>query len=195
MIKVSFGTKPVVLLLVIFAVEFPSFSQNKIPFPSPGQFHKMLSRSNGIWTGEGTMQFASDTPPINSGKSILINKMAMEGFYQVSEIIGNTTPGSGNLWTGLRITGYDSVRKVFTRAMIGDGTAAGGVAMEGYWDEVTRSITMLFKKFDPSTGKERNLKEVYRLIDDNTEVLEIYATDPKTNKEFKMLNVKWTRNK
>jgi hypothetical protein len=194
MIKVSFGTKPVVLLLVIFAVEFPSFSQNKIPFPSPGQFHKMLSRSNGIWTGEGTMQFASDTPPINAGKSILINKMAMEGFYQVSEIIGNTTPGSGNLWTGLRITGYDSVRKVFTRAMIGDGTAAGGVAMEGYWDEVTRSITMLFKKFDPSTGKERNLKEVYRIIDDNTEILEIYATDPKTNKEFKMLNVKWTRN-
>lgn len=194
MIKLSFGIKPLVLLLVILTVELPSFSQNQIPFPSPGRFHKMMSRSNGIWTGTGTMQFGSDVPPVNAGTSILINKMAMEGFYQVSEIIGNTTPGSGNLWTGLRITGYDSARKIFTRAMIGDGTAAGGVAMEGYWDEATRSITMPFKKIDPSTHQERNFKEVYRIIDDNTEVLEIYATDPITNKEFKMLNMKWTRN-
>jgi hypothetical protein len=164
-----------------------------ISFPSPGKFHKMLARSTGTWIGEGTLQFSPDAPPINSGTSILINKMAMNGLYQISEIKGNTTPGMGKPWTGLRITGYDSDRKVFTRAMIGDGTAVSGVAMEGAWDEATKSMTMPFKRVDPSTGEERNLKEVYRIIDENTEVLEIYATDPKTKKEFKMLNVKWTR--
>jgi hypothetical protein len=163
-------------------------------FPTQGEFHKMLARSNGTWMGEATLQFSSDAPPVNVGTtSILINKMAMDGLYQVSEIKGNIAAGMGVPWTGVRITGYDDKRKLFTRAMIGDGDAAGGVAMEGPWDAATQSITMPFKKFNSSTGKERNLKEVYRIIDENTEILEIYATDSKTGKEFKMLNVKWTR--
>lgn len=164
-----------------------------IEFPSPNEFHKMLARSNGTWIGEGTMQFSPDAPPVNAGTSMLINKMAMDGLYQVSEIKGIPAPGMGEPWTGLRITGYDRIRKVFTRAMIGDGTAAGGVAMEGAWDEITKSITMPFKKTDRSTGEERDLKEVYKIIDENTEVLEIHGTDPKTGKQFKMLNIKWTR--
>jgi hypothetical protein len=137
------------------------------------------------------MQFSSDAAPVPAGTSILVNTMTSDGLYQISEIKG--TPVMGKPWTGLRITGYDNERKVFTRAMIGDGTSSGGVAMEGTWDENTRSITMPFKKFDPFTDEERNLKEVYRIIDENTEVLEIYTTDPKTKKEFKMLNIKWTR--
>jgi hypothetical protein len=160
-----------------------------------GKFHKMLARSNGTWVGEGTMQFSSDAKPVSAGISELTNIMAMNGLYQVSEIKGNPAPGMGEPWTGLRITGYDSVRKVFTRAMIGDGASAGGVAMEGAWDEASKSITMPFKKMDPSTGKQRELKEVYKIIDENTEVLEIYDIDPKTKKEFKMLNIKWTRKK
>lgn len=162
-------------------------------YATPGKFHQMLARSNGVWIGEGTMQFSPDTPPVNAGNSVLINKMAMDGLYQVSEIKGNPAAGMGEPWTGLRITGYDNTRKVFTRAMIGDGTSSGGVAMEGLWDEATKSITMPFKKYDPSGGKERNLKEVYKIIDENTEVLEIYDIDPKTKKEFKVLNIKWTR--
>ena len=138
------------------------------------------------------MQFSAEAAPINAGSSILINTMVMDGLYQVSEIKGNTS-GMGKPWTGVRITGYDAERKVFTRAMIGDGASSGGVGMEGTWDEATQSITMPFKKIDPSTGKEINFKEVYKIIDDNTEVLEIYGIDPKTKKEFKMLNVKWTK--
>lgn len=155
------------------------------------EFHKMLARSNGTWIGKATLQFSPGAPRVDGGTAILVNTMAMDGLYQVSEIKGK--PAMGKPWTGLRITGYDHYRKVFTRAMIGDGESAGGVAMEGTWDAATQSITMPFRKLDPSTGKERNLKEVYKIIDENTEVLEIYATDPKTKKEFKLLNVNWTR--
>lgn len=162
---------------------------------APGRFHQMLARSNGTWTGEGTMQFSSDAKPVDAGKSILYNKMAVDGLYQISEVRGIPAPGMGAPWTGLRITGYDSARKVFTRAMIGDGTSAGVVAMEGLWDEASKSITMPFLKIDPSTGKQQELKEVYKIVDENTEILEIYSTDPKTKKEFKMLNIKWTRKK
>jgi len=77
--------------------------------------------------------------------------------------------------------------------MIGDGN--GGVAMEGAWDEATKSITMPFRQVDRSTGKLRSLKEVYKIVDENTEILEIYDIYPKTEKEFKVLNIIWTRNK
>lgn len=98
----------------------------------------------------------------------------------------------GASWTGVRITGYDSAKKVFTRAMIGDSPAVETVSMEGQWDEAKRTITFPFKKIDKS-GKERKLTEVYTLADANTEILEIYATDPKTEKEYMMLQVKWKR--
>lgn len=151
----------------------------------------MMTRSNGTWIGKATLQFSPDAPRVDGGTALLVNTMAMDGLYQISEIKGNSAMGKP--WTGLRITGYDNDRKVFTRAMIGDGESTGGVAMEGTWDETTQSLTMPFRKLDPSTGKERNLKEVYKIIDENTEMLEIYATDPKTKKEFKLLNVNWTR--
>jgi len=66
--------------------------------------------------------------------------------------------------------------------------------MEGPWDEATQSITMPFKKISRSTGQERDMKEVYRIIDeDNRDYWRSTPLNPKTGKEFKMLNVKWTR--
>lgn len=73
------------------------------------------------------------------------------------------------------------------------GHPSVGVAMEGPWNEATKSMTFHFKQLDPSTGKEYDLKEVYKIIDEDTEILEIYGTDEKTGKEYKVLNVKWTR--
>ena len=135
------------------------------------------------------MQFSSEAPRVDGGISMLLNKMSSDGLYQISEIKGNMNNAQ---WTGLRVTGYDSAKKVFTRAMIGDSPAIEGVVMEGQWDEAKRSITFPFKKADRS-GKERMLKEVYTFVDENNEVLEIYATDPKTNKEFMLVQVKWMR--
>lgn len=188
--------KAFAILVLAVAIAIPSFAQNKndssmSDYSTPGSFHKMLVRSNGTWTGEVTMWFAPDAPPTTS-TSILNNTMTTDGRFQVSEIKGNVT-GQGKPFSSVRITGYDIERKVFTRAMIGDGN--GGVAMEGAWDEATKSITMPFRQVDRPTGKLRSLKEVYKIVDENTEILEIYDIDPKTEKEFKVLNIIWTRNK
>ncbi|MBC8151510.1 MAG: DUF1579 family protein [Bacteroidetes bacterium] len=156
------------------------------PNPAPDKFRQLLARSNGAWTGHATMTFAPDAPPMTS-TSTLTNSMAMGGLYQVSEI--NYTIG-GKRMTGIRVTGYDATKKIFTRAMIQDG--GNGVAMEGPWDEATRSITFLYKQLT-SSGREDQMKEVYTIADENTEVLEIYRIDPQTRKEFKILNVKWSR--
>ncbi len=153
------------------------------------EFHKMLARSNGTWTGQATMTFSADAPPVTS-TSTLTNTMAMGGLYQVSEINYNIM---GKRITGIRVTGYDGTKKIFTRAMIQDG--GNGVAMEGPWDETAKSMTFRYKQANSSTGRESQMKEVYTIIDENTEVLELFRHDPQTEKELKILNVKWTRDK
>lgn len=152
--------------------------------------HKMLARSNGTWTGEATVWFSSDKPPVTS-TSILTNHMDSNGLFQISEIKGNVT-GGGRPFTGVRITGYDAERKVFTRAMLQDGSP--GVVMEGKWDEATKSFSMPFKQTDRS-GKEKSLKEVYTFVDEDTEILEIYDTNLASGNEFRILKVTWHRKK
>jgi hypothetical protein len=39
------------------------------------------------------------------------------------------------------------------------------------------------------------MKEVYTFLDKDTELLEIYRLDEKTNQEVKILNVRWTRDR
>ncbi|GGF09660.1 DUF1579 family protein [Hymenobacter cavernae] len=152
------------------------------------EFHKMLARSNGAWTGQATMTFSPDAPPMTS-TSTLTNHMAMGGLYQVSEI---TYVIMGKSITGVRVTGYDANKKIFTRAMIQDG--GNGVAMEGPWDATAKTMTFRYQQLNNATGKAADMKEVYTIIDANTEVLEIYRLDPQTSQESKILNVKWTRN-
>ena len=170
----------------------PALPGPKAPAAGPqaapaDEFHQLLARSNGVWTGQATMTFSATAPPITSA-STLTNSMAMGGLFQISEIIYTI---NGRQMRGVRVTGYDATKKIFTRAMIQDG--GSGVAMEGPWDPATKSTTMRYQQLNNSTGQYADMKEVYTFIDENTELLEIYRRDTKANKEFKILNVKWTR--
>jgi hypothetical protein len=78
-------------------------------YATPGEPHKMLAKSNGTWNGEVTMWMAPDAPPSTS-KATMVNKMVMDGRYQVSETKGNMM---GMPFNGMSTTGYDNVKKVF----------------------------------------------------------------------------------
>jgi hypothetical protein len=162
-------------------------SQTSMSAAPSDEFHRLLARSNGTWTGQATMTFSPTAPPLTS-TSTLTNTMTMGGYFQLSEI---TYYINGQQLRGVRVTGYDAAKKIFTRAMIQDG--GNGVAMEGPYDPVTKSTTMRYQQLSNTTGQYSDMKEVYTFIDENTELLEIYQVDKKANKEVKILNVKWTR--
>jgi hypothetical protein len=153
------------------------------------EFHQLLARAAGTWTGQATMTFSPTSPPLTSTSS-LTNRLVMGGLFQLSEITYNI---NGQELRGVRVTGYDAQKKIFTRAMIQDG--GNGVAMEGPYDPTTQSTTMRYQQLNNATGQYADMKEVYTFLDENTELLEIYRMDAKTKKEFKILNVKWTRNR
>jgi len=121
----------------------------------------------------------------------MVNKMVMDGRYQVSEAKGNMM---GMPFHGMSTTGYDNHKKVFMSTWI-DNMGTGVMKMEGPWDEATKSLTLTGKMIDPSTGRECEFKEVYKIIDDNNQVMEMYGPDPRTGKQFKNMEIKLTRKK
>lgn len=66
--------------------------------------------------------------------------------------------------------------------------------MEGIWDEAGKSINFTGKMMDPSTAKELNMREVFTIVDDNTQVMEMYKPAPDA-KQFKNMEIKYTRKK
>lgn len=159
-------------------------------YATPGEPHKILAKSNGTWVGEVTMWMSPDGPP-QTNTSTMTNKMVMDGRYQLSEYKGDFM---GMPFLGMSTTGYDNVKKVFLSTWI-DNMGTGILKMEGPWDEASKTISMKGKMIDPSTGRECDMRETLKIIDENNQLMEMYGPDPRTGKEFKSMTVKLTRKK
>lgn len=113
----------------------------------------------------------------------------MGGRYQQSTFKGDF---GGMPFEGTSTTGYDKGKKVFFSTWM-DNMSTGIMNMEGTWDEATKSINFKGKMICPANGIECEMREVYKIIDDNTQVMEMYGPDMKTGKEFKSMEIKFTR--
>lgn len=49
------------------------------------EFHRLLARSTGTWTGQATMTFSPTAPPLTSTSS-LTSTMVMGDLFQLSEV-------------------------------------------------------------------------------------------------------------
>uniref|UniRef100_UPI0026104789 DUF1579 family protein n=1 Tax=uncultured Chryseobacterium sp. TaxID=259322 RepID=UPI0026104789 len=57
-----------------------------------------------------------------------------------------------------------------------------------------KSIEFKGKMTDPTRpGKDCDIREIYSFVDDNTQKLEMFGPDPKTGKEMKTMEIKFTR--
>ncbi|MCA6067163.1 DUF1579 domain-containing protein [Chryseobacterium sp. RG1] len=160
-------------------------------YATPGDMHKMLAKSDGMWNGANTTWMENGGKPMTS-TSEATNKMIFEGRYQVSEHKGNFM---GIPFEGMSITGYDNAKKKFVSSWI-DNMGTGIMNMEGEWNASTKSIEFKGKMTDPARpGKDCDIREVYTFVDDNTQKLEMYGPDSKTGKEFKTMEILFTRKK
>lgn len=155
---------------------------------TPGKEHAMLAKSDGKWTAETTMWMEPGAPPITA-KSKAINTMVLGGRYQQTSFKGDFM---GMPYEGMSTTGYDNVKKVYFTTWM-DNMSTSIMNMEGKWDEATKSINFAGKMLCPANNKECNLREVYRIVDENTHLMEMYGPDMKTGKEYKNMEIKFTK--
>jgi hypothetical protein len=157
-------------------------------YATPGEMHKALAKSDGKWTGETTMWMAEGAPPMTS-KGEMTNKMVMGGRYQMGEFKGDMM---GMPFEGMSIMGYDNYKKKFISNWV-DNMGTGIMSMEGTWDDATKSMTLTGSMINPANGKSCDAKEIFKMIDDDHQVMEMYGQDPKTGKQYKNMEIKFTR--
>jgi hypothetical protein len=158
-------------------------------YMTPGDFHKEMAKWDGEWTGDMLMWMSPGTEPQKLTSSC-VNKMIMGGRYQSSTHTGNF---NGMPFEGISTTGYDNARKKFISTWV-DNMGTGIMVMEGVWNENTKTLELKGKQTDPSTGKEMDVREAFKVIDDNTQKMEMYMT-PAGGKEFKSMEIVFKRKK
>lgn len=140
-------------------------------YMTPGEPHKRMAAEEGKWNDELTFWMGPDAPPEKATATEEV-KMIMGGRYQVStttgEMMGMPFEGRGTL-------AYDNATNEYISTWI-DNMGTGLSVMRGKYDEASKSTTLTGTMVDPMTGKEKQMKQVYTIIDENTRKMEMFET-------------------
>lgn len=172
-------------------IDSATMMQKMMEYGTPGEMHKMMASWDGTWNGDMSI-WEYDGATATKQPGIAVNSMIMGGKYQTSTHTGQMM---GMPFEGKNILAYDNASKKFQSSWI-DTWSTGIMNMSGDWDEATKSMTLTGSMPDMCRpGKECHYREVFKVIDDNTHHMEMYGPDPKTGKEFKMMEIHMTRKK
>jgi hypothetical protein len=173
------------------APDSATMMKNWSEYMTPGKEHKMMASWDGTWNGEVTLWMTPGQPPMQS-TTVTTNKMLLDGRYQSSTHKGLMM---GMPFEGMSTLAFDNGKKEFVSTWI-DNMGTGIMTSTGKWDEASKSITFKGRMVDPSSGngKEADFREVFRVIDNDHQVMEMYGPDP-SGKEFKTMEIKFTRKK
>lgn len=149
-------------------------------FMTPGPMHKWMAKLNGTWEADITSYMNPASP--DKSKATNVTSTIMNGLYQVGDYSGNMM---GMPFQGHSIMGYDNGKKIFVSTWI-DNMGSGIIYMTGTYDEAAKSLHLKGKQTDPLTGKDADIREVMKIIDDNNYTLEMYGSGP-DGKEIKYM--------
>ncbi|HTQ63289.1 MAG TPA: DUF1579 domain-containing protein [Puia sp.] len=182
-------------ILSVIAIIFyylPASAQNDpeakavLAYMAPGEMHQMMAKSVGTWTGSMTMWMKPGAPPmIMTGETI--NEMILGGRYLKST---NKATYNGMPFEGIGMMGYDNAKKIFVSTWI-DNFGTGMMFTEGYWDAQNKTINFNGKMVDPVSGKDLQVRETMKFVDDNNHYFEMFVNQ--AGKEFKAMEIKYTR--
>lgn len=157
-------------------------------YMTPGPVHKMIAASDGEWDFEMTTWMQPGAPPTKS-KGSSVNKMILGGRYQETR---NKAEFMNMPYEGIGMLAYDNAKKIFQSTYM-DNMSTGIMTMEGTWNEAAKTIEFKGVSVDPSTGKDLRMREVFRLVDNDHQTMEMYCDI--NGQEMKMMEIQFTRKK
>jgi len=156
---------------------------------TPGAMHAYLAKANGTWSGKTMMWMAPGTEPMKSECTSTCSSF-MDGRFTKCEMAGDM-PGMG-AFNGFGIYGYDNVAQKFQCTWV-DNMGTGMMQGTGELSSDQKTMTWNFNYHCPITKKASTMREVERVTGADTKTMEMFGEDPKTGKEFKMMEIALTR--
>ncbi len=139
-------------------------------FMTPGTMHKWLSKQVGTWEAEVSQWMDPSAPPTKA-KATDVVSMTMNGLYQVADF---SSKMMGMPMMGHSTLGYDNAKKQFVLSWI-DNFGSGIVYMTGTYDEKTKTLSLKGKQTDPISGKDTDIRQENKYIDDDTYTMTMYG--------------------
>jgi len=157
-------------------------------FAKPGKMHEWLAFFNGAW--DATVVSYMDPSKPDTSKVSQTYSMTLNGLYQEGKLAGKMM---GMPFEGKSVTGFDNSKKIFVSTWI-DNLGSGIIVMTGSYDEATKTLSLKGTQSNPVTGKDSGIREVMKMIDNNTYTLEMYG-DGYDGKEMKFMEGTFKRKK
>jgi hypothetical protein len=156
---------------------------------TPGKMHEHLAKNVGVWLGKTTMWMAPDTQPITSECTATYSPF-MDGRFIKCEIAGDM-PGMGP-FNGFGVYGFDNISQKFQATWV-DNCSTGIMNGKGDLSSDGRVLTWVFNHHCPITKKPVTMREIETITGPNSKTLEMWGTDPKSGKEYKVMEIAFTR--
>lgn len=155
---------------------------------TPGEHHAKLEPLVGTFDAASSFWMAEGAPPETSTatsvvKWILGNRYLEQGFS--GTVMGGPFEGRG-------LTGYDNVQKKYVGTWC-DSMGTGIMTSVGSVDAAGTTFTFDLVNWDPMTGKQAKAREVLVVEGPDKHVMTMFAPDPATGKEFKTMEIVFTR--
>jgi hypothetical protein len=156
---------------------------------TPGKMQAHLVKGEGEWTGKSKMWMVPDAEPMESECTSTITSM-MDGRFVKCEMKGDM-PGMGP-YHGVGVFGFDNVSQKFVSSWL-DNHSTGIMNGTGELSEDGKTLTWKYTYNCPVNKKPATLREIETITGPDTKTLEMYGSDPKSGKEFKMMLIEFTR--
>lgn len=156
---------------------------------TPGKEHAEILKGVGTWTGKSSMWMDPDQAPITSECTTTVTPL-MDGRFVKIEMEGDM-PGMGP-YKGFGLCGFDNVSQKLVATWI-DNHSTGIMNGTGEMSKDGKTVTFEYTGNCPITKKPTVMREVQTITGPNSKTLEMFGTNPKTGKEFKMMKVEMTK--
>lgn len=155
---------------------------------APGEMHQRLAEGVGVWTGKAKMWMAPDMEPVTYECTSTVTPL-YEGRYFKAVVEGMTPMGP---FEGTGIYGFNNVTEEFEATWI-DSHSTGIMTGKGEYDSSGDALTWTYTHACPINKKMTTMTEIQRHTGPNTMTMEMHGQDPKTGKEFKMMEIAFER--
>lgn len=157
-------------------------------FYTPGAMHKWLASFNGTWEADIIGYMNPEHP--DTSKATEVYSMILNGLYQEGKLNGNMM---GMPFEGRSLSGFDNARKKFVTTWV-DNISSGTTYMTGDYDETSKTLNMKGTQTNPESGADMGIRQVLKLIDNDTYTLTMYGDGP-DGKEIKFMEGTFKRKK
>jgi hypothetical protein len=159
-------------------------------FANPGPEHKLLGGLVGTWKTKVKFYTAPGKPPQES-TGTMTAKWVLGDRFVAQHYKGEAM---GQPFEGLGLLGYDIRKKEYT-ATWADSMTTAVMTSHGKYDAAKKTFTFQDEVYDPYVGKKVKTRDVWQIVDKDTQLQKMYRRTPEATEDFLVLEIQYKREK